>query len=347
MTPVRRGAAVKLLRMAKIQCGASAGVCVVQELDSSFTITSYPDFSEFEQAQDVPWTPDEISELASKIWLDPHLVNGRPLLCSMTIGTASALRPIAAVAAIPFDDASRDLRGVVFVVRTSSQNYSEEEISALKVVCRRFTDHLRAIQDLAGSNRFDLGRDVLTPNGNGHPETQAWADSSSERPTPRPSHGEATVEIGSYDTASGLPTIGPLIDHLKTLFERSRRPNVMVALIDLEGDPSELTSRLLLAGRRVRRTIRREDFVARIGRTTLAVAIELPSDVGMNDAVAISGRLAGMAEVAVGVISDDWIVHSSVAMTDSRMPDIDDDPRSGVDIGTALVQQAWAQLQSP
>jgi GGDEF domain-containing protein len=355
MTPVRRGAAVKLLRMAKIQCGASAGVCVVQESDGSLAITSYPDFSEFGQTADVPWSPNEISDLASRIWLDPHMGHEQPLVRAMSLGATVELRPIAFVAATTIDDESRGLRGVVFVLRNSDVAYSIEDLTALQIVRRRFTDHLRAVQDLAEAEYFDLEQKPQPPIESSH---QAPIESSYREQTqpqsppavsaqPRPSESEATPDLDSHDAAIGLPTIGPFIDHLKGLVERNDRPNMMVVLIDLDGEPSELTSRLILASRQLHRSIRRDDFVARVGRTIFGIAIELPGDATMNDAEIISDRLAATAESAIGIENGEWFVRASVALKGSSMPEVDDDPRSSSEIATALVQQAWTRLQTP
>jgi GGDEF domain-containing protein len=144
------GGVAHLLRMAKIQCGASIAFAALRKADGGFAIATFPALT-----SDPTWSVEAIDELARQTWEDPSLVGGSVLVRSgralrgMWTGQGHHVR----LAAAPLSDPEAPDRpwGLLCVAEPVAGHFEQDQLHLLGGLGVRLTSYLRARQQVIDS----------------------------------------------------------------------------------------------------------------------------------------------------------------------------------------------------
>lgn len=342
MAPPRIGGAVKFLRMAHVRCAATASFSVMRRVDGALALEVATASGELDQATEAGPVDVSLFRLAEDLWRDLDRPGTTAARRSMTAypELASQLADHLRVAwdgpgtghvlavRVPVPSGGPFAAALLGVVSLDAMGPDRRRSDLLQEVARRLGAYLGAVDELFGA----------------HPAaTEPLPQAPERRSTGTHGLRRPPAEV---DDRTGLPTLGPLIDHVEALAAREGlgMSVVMVELLPPRPDGPEVSPLLVeLAAATVRTDIRHDDFVAQIAPATFAVAMGQPADrdgspVAEHRLVTAIGQMLDRAEA--GAPAPTPVVRSATAFCSGP------GPGSEASAAAQLVHQAWARLRS-
>lgn len=314
LNPPRRGGTVKLLRMAKVRCGAAMSFAALWAPDGTPVITVHPEPDDMLVREESLWRRTEIEQLAQEAWRELNQHGHSALSQRASASGTAALAPL-----VDPGPPHRAL-GVLGVVRLAAEPFGDQELSALQIMAGRMVAHLRAQDEIL------LRAKATAP----HAEATAPHTEATARRAGSQSHGEAIV------LPSSLDTLRPLVEHLRSVATGAPQTRRGVVFIHVAGGRTSHPGAIGVAANILRRNVRGEDLVVPVGDSTLAVVLCLPDE--LETANHVQHRLTQAVEAAVGFAGESRVRSSSVC--------IPSDLRDGEEPLSEILHRAWTPLRS-
>lgn len=321
----QRGGALKLLRMAKVRCGAAMAFLVLPEADGSLSVTAHPDPHDPEAAL-VPLDGDDLDRLALEVWTELWRGARGPLVRPVVAGPAPVEPAWLAAAPVTVPGLTALTAGALCVVRAAPAEFTDDQLRPLATLARRFGAFLEARQQIQGGRlgSFTEGRFRAEPHHVGPKDLEGGPAS-------------ATFEtVDDHDPVTGLPSIGALVEYLDAPGDAHGRRLPGLVLVAVTGRRS-----IADAKEELRRTtaalsaeVRRRDLVARVGLSTFAVGLFAAPDT--DELAPLTDRLTAAVTAALGGTAEGWTVRATAALSSES---------GGASM--ELIHRAWTRLEPP